>query len=134
MYLDTVLRSLFGGDNDDSIRGSGAIDSRSRSILQNRKGFDVIRIDSGQGIGSTWCSIIGYRNPVNHNQRVVTGIQGSAPTDTDATPRSWLTVSCRYIQSRHLALNQFLRRGNRSLVHVFGFDSHHRAAQIVFLD
>ena len=134
MHLDTVLHTFLGSDDDDPVRCTRTIDSRGTGILQHRKGFDVIRIDGGQGIGCARGRIIGYRNPVYHNQRVVAGIQGSTATDADAASCSRLTVACRYIQARHFPLNQFLRRSYRSLVHVFGLDGHDRTAQVILLD
>ena len=134
IYLDTVLRTFLGGDDDYPVRCTRTIDSSGTGILQHSKGFNVIRIDGCQGIGCTRSRIIGYRNPVNYNQRIVTGIQGSATTNADTASRSRLTVACRYIQTRHFPLNQFLGRSYRSLVHVFGFNGHDRAAQVVFLD
>ena len=133
LYLDAVLRPLLGGNDDDPIRGSGAIDGRSRRILQHGECLDIMGIEGGQRIGCARCGIIRHGDTVYHYQRVVAGIQRGPSTDTDTASGTGLSVGSRYIKSGNLSLNQLLRRGDSPLVHVLGLDGHHRTAQIVLL-
>ena len=134
MYLDAVLCSLLGSDDDDPVRGTRAVNGRSRSILQHGEGLDVVGIDGGQGIGSARCGIIRHRNPVNHNERIVAGVERSTATDADTAPGSGLSVGRRYMQPRHLALYQLLWRGDGSFIQFLGLESNDRAAQVVLFD
>ena len=97
VHFDSVLTPLLGRNDNHPIRSPRAEDGRCRSVLQYGESFNIIRVDSCQGIGSSWCSIIGNRNAIDYNQRIVRGIQRSPTTDTQGTSGSRLSVAGRNI-------------------------------------
>ena len=133
LHLHPVLGPLLGGDDDDPVGSSRPVDGGSRGILQHGKGFDVVGIDGGQGVGCARSGVVAHRYPVDDNQRVVAGIERSPTTDADAASGSRLTIGCRDIKPRYTALYQLLRRGDGSLVQFVGLDGHHGTAQVVLL-
>ena len=69
--LRLALRTFLCCNHDDAIGCTRTVNGSSRSVLQNRKGLNVIRIDTTDKIGSSLNGRVVYRNTVYHNQRIV---------------------------------------------------------------
>ena len=91
MGLLSDLTTL-GGNHDDPVGGTRAVDSGSRGILEDVHGGDVLRIEGAQDARSTGDSGVLDGHAIDDDQRVVTSVERSTPTDTDTTTSTWRAV------------------------------------------
>ena len=75
--------TLLGGDDHNTVRAAVTIDGGGGSVLQDRHGFDVLRVDVGNG------TIV--RNAIHHDKRAVGSGHGTDTTDADRIS----TTTCR---------------------------------------
>ena len=75
--------AFFGGNQDNSVGRSGAVNSCCGSVLEHREGFDVFGVDEGQGIGRAGNTAVIHRYTVDHDQRIVAGVQRGTTADTN---------------------------------------------------
>ena len=86
VYLQTALLSLLGGDDDDAIGCTGTIDGCRRSILQHSHALDIRRVDHTEEVAAvTRDTTLLQWHTIEHDKRVVAGIQRSTTTHTDGT-------------------------------------------------
>ena len=94
------MLSTLGGDDDDTIGTTRAIDGRGRHILQHLDRLDVGRINRSQrieiGASHTVAGIGGRtaiveQHTVDDIQRLIAGIDGVTATDADIDRCTWLT-------------------------------------------
>ena len=106
--LHFVARAFLRGNDDDAVGGTRTIDGRGRGIFQHRIGLDVVGVDRSQGVGHACTTFCRYGHAVNHDQRVVAGIEGSCTTDTDGGTACGVTRSRSHQQARHFALQHLV--------------------------
>ena len=108
VYLELRVRTTaLGGNQDNTVRTTGTIDSRSGSILQYRNRGDIIttnRVDFTL-----------KRRTVYNVQRGCTTVDRTCTTDTDACARTRLTGTINNLNTCHLTL-QCVRYVRLSLV------------------
>ena len=86
VYLQTALLSLLGSDDDDTIGCTGTIDGCRRSILQHSHTLDIRWVDHTEEVAAvTRDTTLLQWHTIEHDKRVVAGIQRSTTTHTDGT-------------------------------------------------
>ena len=67
--------AFLGGDDDDTVRTTATIDGGCRGVLEDVEALDVLGVDDGQTIGETFHTLVVHGHTVDHDQRVVAGVQ-----------------------------------------------------------
>ena len=105
-----VAFTAAGGDHHNTVTGFSTVNSSGSSILQHFHGFDIVRVDTGDGVGET----------AVHNVQRVGVVVGGDTTDTDGRAA---TRSCRGSEGLHtggLTAEGLLRAGNGTVHNVLG--------------
>ena len=101
-----TLGTLLGGDHDDTVGGSRSEDGSRRGVLQDSEALDVVRVDGGKRVGDSADACLGKRQTVNHDERVVVGLQRGTATDSDGAGGTRSAVTHRDDNAGGLALEQ----------------------------
>ena len=91
LYADTSVvgngrsagKSSLCSDYYDTIGCARAVDCRRRCVLEHGERIDVVRVEHIKRVGHSLTSVVCDRNTVNHDERVVGGVEGSGTADTD---------------------------------------------------
>ena len=67
--------AFFGGDQDDPVGRSGAVNRCGGGVFEDGEGFDVFGVDEGQWIGCPGNTAVIHRYTVDNDQRIVAGVQ-----------------------------------------------------------
>ena len=118
-YFDTSLLATFGGDKDDTVAGTCAVDGCGSGILQYGDGLDVVGVERFQQVvgvsrlidcARTEASGVVHGETVDDNQRLIAGSRRGFTTDAEL---GGATRLCRLqvdLQTCHLA-TQCMRDG-----------------------
>ena len=107
--------AALGGYDDDAVGAAGAVDGRRRSILQDRDGLDVGRVDVAEGSDR-------IHNTVDHDQRIVGSGDGTGTADTDHGVGAGLTVGGGDFHTGHTALKGLVYGQNRLIADIGHLD------------
>ena len=131
VYLQTALLSLLGGDDDDTIGCTGTIDGCRRSILQHSHALDIRWVDHTEEVAAvTRDTTLLQWHTIEHDKRVVAGIQRSTTTHTDGTTCWGRTTVGHDLHTRNLTIDQLLWRRNETLVEVLCLHRSHGTRQV----
>ena len=133
-YAGRVAAPLLGGDEDDAVRSTRTVDGRRRSVLEHGEGFDVVGVDRLQRVGHTLAAVDCDGYPVDHDQRVVRGVERSRTAHADGGARSGASVAGDDMHARNLTLEHVLCGDHGAAVELFGLDRHDRTGHVVLLD
>ena len=120
----TVL-SFFRSDNDDTVGSTGTINGCSRSIFQHRKRLNIFRIHHGKTVRHTLDTAVIDGQSINHNQRIVAGIQGRTSTDTNLRTSTRSTIIGNHTHTGYLSSQHILCIGGNTLAQFIRFDGSH---------
>ncbi len=125
----TAFLTCLGGNQDHAVRRTGTIQRRSRRILQDRDGLDIVRIQVVQqvigriGIIAHLTAVAAvYRYPVNYIEGFVRGVHGADAPDTHLRHASGLAGRGGYLQAGHTAAQGALETGCREALKDFRSD------------
>ena len=112
--VQAVFLALLGGDDDDAVRGAGAVQGRRGRTGENGDGLDVILVQgahdvtglAGAGIGSFRVRAAQrlHRNAVDHIQRIVVVGDGLGTTHDDTGSSAHARGGLVDGHARHLAV------------------------------
>ena len=118
-----VAPTLAGGDHDHAVTGLGAVDGGGGAVLQHFHRFDVVRVDSGDGVGDT----------AVHNIQRVGIVVGGDTTHADGRGCARTGRRGEGLHTGGLAAEGLLRRGDGSVLDVLGLHLGNGARDIGFL-
>ena len=131
--LVVVLGALLGGDDDNTVGCTGTEDGGGRSVLQHGEALDIGRVDGGQRVCHAVDAYLRDGEAVDHDQRVVVGLQGGAATDTDGVAGTRSTITGGHHHTGALTLQEGSRGSGDTLVQLVGLHSGDRTGHIVLL-
>ena len=129
-----VALALLGRDHDYAVRGARTVDRCRRGILEYGERLDVVGIDRLERVGHTRAAVRGDGHAVDHDQRIVRGIERCGAADADRRTRTGTSVTGNDVYARHLALEHVLGRYDGSAVELLGLDGYDRSGHVVLLD
>ena len=112
--LRFAFLTFLGGDDDYTVRCTRTIDSGSWSILEDSHRFDVVRRNHCQGVWHTLHAGTVDGHTVNHNQRVVVGVQRRTTTHTDSSACLRVTAAGCYNHTRRFTNQKVLCRRSKT--------------------
>ena len=132
--LQAVATSLLGGDNDDTVRTTATIDGGCRGILQDVERFNILRVQHRKGVRQSLDTFVVHSQTVNHNQRVVGGVQRRTTTNTNLGTAARSTVIADDVHTGYFTCQHVLCIHHDTLVLGVGLQSGHRTGQVALLD
>ena len=142
MGLPLANLSFLGGDENDAVGTTGTIDSCGGDVFQYFYTLDVVGIDGGQGIqtsfnGTDTRGVIGcileIDKAVDHVERFVGGVDRVTATNADVTVGARLSAAGCHVESSHLSSQSTIEGGGNGFLKDIGFDSGHATCQLVTL-
>ena len=131
VHLYSTLLSLLGGNDNDTVRCTGTIDGCRRSILQYSHALDIRRVDHAEEVAAvTRDTTLLQWHAIEHDKRVVAGVQRCTTTHTDGTTCWGRTTVGHDLYTRNLTIDQLLRRRNETLVEVLSLHRSHGTRQV----
>ncbi len=130
-HLRFAAATLLGRDDDDAVRGARTIYSRRRGILEHRHALDVVGVDQTEeiaGIARDATALQWYA--VEHDQRVVAGIERGTATDADGGTGCGRSAVGHDLHTGDLTVDQLFGRGDQALVKVLRLDRRDRSREV----
>ena len=126
-----ALDTLLSGDDDDAVRAAGTVDGRSRGILENREGLDILRIDHREGVGKALDARVVHGETVNDDERVVRSVERRAATDAYCGAAARSTTLAGHVDAGYLASDHVLSIGYQTFIFLIGLNGRDRACEVV---
>ena len=124
--------SLLRRDDDHTVTATAAIDGRSRGVLQHGEALDIVRVHHRERVRSTLDTLVVHRQAVDHDQRVVRGVQRRTATNTDSSTTTRSTATVGHVHTGNLTLHHVLCACNHTVVLLVRLQRRHRTRQVVF--
>ena len=126
-----AVGALLGRDDDDAVRCTRAVDCGRCGILQDGHALDVVRVDERQEVATAAHAAAHlHRHTVEHDERVVGGIERCTSTDSDCAAGRWRSAAVHDLHAAHLAVDELLGRIDDALVEVLAAHARHRTCQV----
>ena len=132
-FRSLTTLSFFRSDNNDTVGSTGAINGCSRSIFQYRKRLNIFRVHHRKPVRHTFDPAVIDGQSVNHNQRIVAGIQGRTSTDTNLCTSTRSSVIGNHTHTGYLSSQHILCIGGNTLTQFIRLDSCYRTGGIILL-
>ena len=112
-----------GSHENHTVGSTRSVNGRRRCILQNCDTLDVIRIDVGETLHC-------IHHTVDHDERVVSGRNGSCTADTDGRSSARLTAETHDVHTGDTALKGLVRRNSNRRDHLVHLHDSDRTGQV----
>ena len=122
---------FLGRDEDDAIGSARSVDGGGGRILEDCHVLDVVRIDQRQEVAAaTDARAHLHGHAVEHDERVVAGIERSSAADADGASGRRRAAAADDLHAAHLAVDELFGRIDHALVEVLAAHVAHRAREV----
>ncbi len=125
--------SLLGSDDDDAVAAAATVDGGCRSVFQDVEALNVQRVDHRQAVGHALDAVVVHGDTVDHNQRVVAGVERRAAANAYRRLAARSTALAGHAHTGHLAGKQVLGIDHDTPVFGVGLDSRYRTRKVALL-
>ena len=136
----TAFLAPFGGNQDHTVCSTRAVQGGSRSVLQDRDGFDITRVEGVHYVVGR-IDVVAHlatvtrlgRDAVDDIERLIRRIHGTDTADADRSGRTGLTGTARNLHAGDLSVERLLERYGRNILDGFLLDHGSRTGVCSFL-
>ena len=119
-HLRLAGLALLGGDDDDAVRGAGAVQGGGRRILDDGDALDVAGVQGGHdvqtGVAAGHADVTAAdRNAVHHIERGIAGVEGAHAADVQRGSGTRLTGGLAELDAGCVALQHVLEGHGRDV-------------------
>ena len=131
--LGLAILAPLGGDDYHAVAGAAAVDGRGRRVLEDGHRLDVVGRDHRQRVAHALRALVAQRHAVEHDERVVGGVERRAAADADGA-RALGAGRRGDHHARGLAHEQVLYRRRQPGGYLRGLHRGHRPGGVLLLN